>query len=90
MAEKLQRFKKDRGYEEEDPQSRDALEAARRAKRGEIRDKRRKERKEERKKARTEVTAKGAKVGSSVGTLVNDGTMLMTDTTARSYAQSYC
>lgn len=63
MRAKLDGYKRARGIDDnEDPQSRDALEAARRQRRGEIRDKRRKERKEERKKARVEVTAKTAKV----------------------------
>ncbi|KAL1408780.1 hypothetical protein Q8F55_005593 [Vanrija albida] len=62
MKTRLDAFKKQRGVDDdEDPQSRDALEAARREKRGEMRDKRRKERKEERKKARLEPTAKTAK-----------------------------
>jgi hypothetical protein len=68
MREKLDTFKKDRGIDEDaetDPQSRAALEAARRQRRGEMRDRRRKERKEERRKARVEVTAKPAKVSSS-------------------------
>lgn len=65
MKTRLDAFKRQRGVDEEDddPQSRSALEAARREKRGEMRDKRRKERKEERKKARLEPTAKTAKVG---------------------------
>ncbi|EKD02104.1 establishment of cell polarity protein [Trichosporon asahii var. asahii CBS 8904] len=58
MRSKLESFQKNRNF---DPNSRDALEAARRQKRGEMRDKRRKERKEERRKAREEVTAKPAK-----------------------------
>jgi hypothetical protein len=45
-------------------ESRDALEAERRARRGEMRDKRRNERKEERRKAKAEPTAKPAKVGA--------------------------
>ena len=60
---KLEGFRKDRGADEGDPVSRDALEMARRQKRGEMRDKRRKERKEERRKAQVHAatTAKGAK-----------------------------
>lgn len=58
MRSKLESFQKNRNF---DPNSRDALEAARRQKRGEMRDKRRRERKEERRKAREEVTAKPAK-----------------------------
>ncbi|TXT10769.1 hypothetical protein VHUM_02274 [Vanrija humicola] len=63
MKTRLDAFKRQRGVDDddEDPQSRGALEAARREKRGEMRDKRRKERKEERKKARLEPTAKTAK-----------------------------
>lgn len=64
MRAKLDRFKRDRGYDE-DPQSRDALEAAARQRRGEMRDKRRKERKEAIKRQREEVNAKPAKVGAT-------------------------
>jgi hypothetical protein len=49
---------------DDQPESRDALEAERRARRGEVRDTRRKERKEARAKARNEPTAKPAKVGT--------------------------
>ncbi|BEI81914.1 hypothetical protein CcaverHIS002_0210740 [Cutaneotrichosporon cavernicola] len=59
MRAKLDRFKRNRGFE--DPQSRDALEAAARQRRGEMRDKRRKERKEAIKRQREEVNAKPAK-----------------------------
>lgn len=61
MREKLDRFKRNRGYDD-DPQSRDALEAAARQRRGEMRDRRRKERKEMIKRQREDVTAKPAKV----------------------------
>ncbi|KAK1922904.1 establishment of cell polarity protein [Papiliotrema laurentii] len=61
LQNKLEGFRKDRGVDDSDPQSRDALEAERRRRRGEIRDKRRNLRKEERRKAREEPTAKPAK-----------------------------
>jgi hypothetical protein len=63
LQNRLDTFKKDRGVDDSDPQSRDALEAERRKKRGEMRDKRRNERKAERRKERDEPTAKPAKVG---------------------------
>ncbi|GMK59282.1 hypothetical protein CspeluHIS016_0702970 [Cutaneotrichosporon spelunceum] len=59
MREKLDRFKRDRGFD--DPQSRDALEAAARQRRGEMRDRRRKERKDAIRRQREEVNAKPAK-----------------------------
>lgn len=58
MRTKLESFQQERNF---DPNSRDALEAARRQKRGEMRDRRRRERKEERRKARDEVSARPAK-----------------------------
>jgi hypothetical protein len=62
LASKLAGFRRDRGVDDA-AESRDALEAERRARRGEMRDKRRNERKEERRKAKAEPTAKPAKVG---------------------------
>ena len=66
MQSKIEGFRKDRGIDDSDPQSRDALEAEQRRRRGEMRDKRRALRKEERRKAREEPTAKPAKVGLGV------------------------
>ncbi|GFZ48310.1 hypothetical protein JCM24511_06058 [Saitozyma sp. JCM 24511] len=60
LASKLAGFRRDRGVDDA-AESRDALEAERRARRGEMRDKRRNERKEERRKAKAEPTAKPAK-----------------------------
>ncbi|CAK9782834.1 hypothetical protein CC85DRAFT_286418 [Cutaneotrichosporon oleaginosum] len=60
MRAKLDRFKRSRGFDD-DPQSRDALEAAARQRRGDMRDKRRKERKEAIKRQREDVHAKPAK-----------------------------
>lgn len=70
MRFKMESFQKNRNF---DPDSRDALEAARRQKRGEMRDRRRKERKEERKKAREDVTAKPAKTQLLVPQLPREG-----------------
>jgi hypothetical protein len=58
----LSTFRKDRGIDDSDPQSRDALEAAQRKRRGELRDNRRNARKEERRKQLAEPSAKPAKV----------------------------
>jgi len=62
LHDKLDGFRRDRGIDDSDPQSRDALEAEQRRRRGEMRDKRRNLRKEERRKERDEPTAKPAKV----------------------------
>jgi hypothetical protein len=62
LHNKLDGFRRDRGIDDSDPQSRDALEAEQRRRRGEMRDKRRNLRKEERRKERDEPTAKPAKV----------------------------
>ncbi|EIW68124.1 hypothetical protein TREMEDRAFT_40225 [Tremella mesenterica DSM 1558] len=48
LQNKLESFRKDRGVDDSDPVSRDALESARRAKREEQRDKKKKDRKKER------------------------------------------
>ena len=70
LQAKLATFRRDRGVDEdeEDPKSRDALEDARRVRRGEMRDKRRKERKEARRKAvvTASTSAKTAKVSWAV------------------------
>lgn len=63
MRAKLDRFKRNRGFDD-DPQSRDALEAAARQRRGEMRDKRRTERREAIRRQREEVNAKPAKVSA--------------------------
>ncbi|CAD6579547.1 MAG: hypothetical protein TREMPRED_002515 [Tremellales sp. Tagirdzhanova-0007] len=69
LQSKLDTFRRDRGVDEDaEPQSRDALEAARRVKRGEMRDRRRKERKEERRKE----IAKPAKTQLLVPEIVRD------------------
>ena len=64
LHSKIEGFRKDRGVDDSDPQSRSALEAETRRRRGEMRDRRRRERKEERRKAREKeaVTGKSAKV----------------------------
>ena len=72
LQSKLESFRKDRGVDDSDPQSRDALEAERRRKRGEIRDKRRNARKEERRKAREEPSAKTGKTQLIVPQLPRD------------------
>lgn len=86
MRSKLDNFKKDRGIDEEDtdPQSRAALEAARRQRRGEIRDNRRRERKEARRKERAEPTAKTAKV--SVSAALQLATIITADTISNNFS----
>ncbi|ORX41211.1 surfeit locus protein 6-domain-containing protein [Kockovaella imperatae] len=64
LHSKIEGFRRDRGVDDDaDPQSRSALEAETRRRRGEMRDRRRRERKEERRKAREKeaVTGKSAK-----------------------------
>ena len=64
LHSKIDGFRRDRGIDDNDPQSRDALEAETRRRRGEMRDRRRNERKEERRREREKdaVSGKTAKV----------------------------